>query len=67
MTLLKQYGDFGFLSTLLVSGDGKKLYLIGTPGDPKVEADVQQSYNMRSGKLRNDSPQQVAETVQDLS
>ncbi len=67
MTLLKQYGDFGFLSTLLVSGDGKKLYLVGTPGDPKSEADVQRSYNMRGAKLPNDSTQQVAETVQDLS
>jgi len=67
MTLGKHYGDFGFLSALLVSGDGKKLYLVGTPGDPKVEAGARRNYNMRSEKLRPDSPQQVAETMQDLS
>jgi DNA-binding beta-propeller fold protein YncE len=67
--IVQQYGDFGFLSTLLVSGDGKKLYLVGTPGDPQKEERVQQSYTARNRVAVEPQQQtaQVADTVQDLS
>jgi len=44
---IRRLGSFGYLSALAVSPDGKKLYLIGTPGDPAREAVVQQKVNTR--------------------
>jgi DNA-binding beta-propeller fold protein YncE len=43
----QRLGSHGYLSALAVSPDGKKLYLIGAPGDPKKEADVQQRVSAR--------------------
>jgi DNA-binding beta-propeller fold protein YncE len=46
--VVRSLGDFGFLTRIVVSPNGEKLYLIGTPGDPAREAIVQQNYVKRS-------------------
>ncbi|MHB0938584.1 MAG: YncE family protein [Armatimonadota bacterium] len=51
----QRLGSFGYLSALAVSPDGKKLYLIGTPGDPAREAVVQQRVNDRVQRAANDT------------
>jgi len=45
--IARPLGSYGYLSALAVSPDGKKLYLIGAPGDPAREADVQMRVNAR--------------------
>jgi len=43
----QRLGSFGYLSAVAVNAEGSKLYLIGAPGDPAKEADVQSRVNTR--------------------
>ena len=55
--VVRRFGAYGYLSALAVSPDGKKLYLIGTPGDPAREAAVSRQVNdrVRSANFGNDA------------
>ncbi|MHB9132221.1 MAG: YncE family protein [Armatimonadota bacterium] len=39
--VVSRYGNFGYLATITLTPDGKKLYLVGTPGEAHLEARVQ--------------------------
>ncbi len=63
--IIKRLGNFGYLSSLVVSADGKKLYLIGTPGDAVKEANIQARYQSSLSNTRHGPPQKD-QMLQDL-
>lgn len=67
---IRHYGYFGYISSLAISPDNRKIYLVGTPGDPAQEERVNKNYLQRQGKtpmngnVQNTVP--MADTLQDL-
>lgn len=47
---------YGALSSIAVSPDGQRLYLVGTPGDPVVEASVRERSEQRLNQMSNGTP-----------
>lgn len=51
--VVQHLGNFGYIATMTLSPDGKKLYLIGTPGDPATEAAVRSKSSAQTQRLQN--------------
>jgi len=68
--VLKHLGNYGYLAGMVCSADGSKLYLIGTPGDPRREAVVQANYTRSQTNMPLQDPaKRLSQTqlLQDLS
>lgn len=64
--VVRRYGDFGFLAGIAPGPDGRKLYLIGTPGPARLEQRVQSSNAARVQDLPTQAPAQKTANVQSL-
>ncbi|MBI3922276.1 MAG: hypothetical protein HY318_12725 [Armatimonadetes bacterium] len=64
--ILKRLGNFGFVASMALSTDGSKLYLVGTPGDPAREDNVQKKNLARQQVMDNASKQALEERSNEL-
>ena len=51
--MIRRLGNYGSLSALALAPDGTHLYLVGTPGDPRKEADVRAKSGQRIVQYNN--------------
>lgn len=65
-SVVRRYGDFGFLAGIAPAPGGRKLYLIGTPGPARLEQQVQSSNAARVQSLPTQSPAQKTANVHSL-